>query len=120
MRCVPPDVRSSENIVVRTFPPLARLSCGLRGCLLWLRRGCGFPLLAVLPGGLAVELLLNGSQFLPEGFHLLSQSLRSTKQGVGCISGCYGRRRMLQHLIIDGEKSIGERSFFRPMNVIGP
>jgi hypothetical protein len=73
-----------------------------------------------LPGGLAAELLLNGLQFLPKGFHLLSQGLCGMGQGVGCISGSYGRQRFLQQLIIDGEKSIGERSSFRPMNIIGP
>src|SRR5438094_3931832 len=55
-----------------------------RGYLLRLRRGCGVPLWAVLRGGLAVELFLNGVQFLPEGFHLLRQDLCGRRRGFGC------------------------------------
>src|SRR5437773_6849445 len=134
------EVSKTSNFGPRTVVRLARLSCWLGGCLLWLRRGGGFPLLAVWPGGLAVELLLNGLQLLPEGFHFLSQGLRGMRRGVGCtgfcwrlanrrgpfhlrrrvLSGGYGRRRFLQQLIIDGEKPVGVRSPCRRIKAIGP
>ena len=83
------EVSKTSNFGPRTVIRLARLSCWLGGCLLWLQRGGSFPLLAVWPGGLAVELLLNGLQLLPEGFHLLSQGIRGMRRGVGYTGSCW-------------------------------
>ena len=99
----------------------------------------GFPLWAVWCGGLVAELLLNGLQFLSECFHLLSQGLCFMGLGFGCAGPCWrswhrrgprlwgslpsGRccgRRLLQHLIIDGDESIGHFSPCRRVEAIRP
>ena len=52
-------------------------------------KGGGFPLWAVLRGGLAVELFLNGFQLLLEGFYLLGQGLGGMRRGFGCAGSCW-------------------------------
>src|ERR1051325_929822 len=104
------------------------------------RRGCGFPLWALWSDRGAAELILNGLQFLPEGFHFRSVLIDAIPEcldfrlalrhgfcrlsrGVGCalrhsISSSRDRR-MLQQLIIDGNKPIGRLSARRRIKAIG-
>src|SRR6267143_5585687 len=118
----------SLNLPSSRFSRLSRPSRPSRSLLRW---RWGFPFLAILLGGLVAELFLNGLQFLPEGFHLLSQGLCGMSRGFGCTGPCWRlahRRslhsgccwRMLQHLIIDGEEPVGRFSSFRRIEGIGP
>src|ERR1044071_6545442 len=87
------------------------------------RRGCGFPLWALWSDRRAAELVLDGLQFLPEGFHFRSVLIdaipecldfrlalrhgfcrlsRSVGYTLRCCLSCRCYRRMLQQLIIDG------------------
>src|SRR5437868_8427397 len=117
----------------------SRLSLNLDLDLSLLRRGGGFPLGAIWSGR-GSELVLNGLQFLPEGFHFrsilidaipesldfclaLRQGFCRLSRGVGYTlrrslsNGGY--RRMLEQLIIDGEKPVGRLSSWRRIKAIG-